>query len=398
LHRRVFKWALFGVSAVGIAVAVTFLKPMQAEQLEHAQMVASLTQLLHHSSFTVQPMLPSYWVASSMIAWGEGWSGKGMFYFLVLLSNAMMATLVCLTVSRRLFYEGWSRNHTQGDFQLGVPLLDKPISLPRTALADRLINLWPRMHYATRALVIKDIRVFWRDTSQWSQFVIFFGLLGLYVLNLRSVANDWSNEYWASFVCFLNLGASSMTLATLTTRFVFPQFSLEGKRLWIVGMVPNGLKHVLLEKFWLSSICSGAITLGLMLASSYMLRIPGWLTLLFASTVIVMSFALCGIAVGIGALFPNFSSGPSANRDDNPARIVSGFGGTFCFLLSLVYLVLVIGSEVLPMYQSFAANGFADRGQPWALVVSWIFVALLSLAATVIPMSLALKKVDNLEI
>jgi ABC-2 type transport system permease protein len=398
-HRRVFKWALFGVSVFGIAMGGMFLKPMQAEQLEQAQMVASLTQLLHNSKVTLQPMLPSYWVASSMIAWGEGWAGKGLFYFLVLLSNAMMATLICVTLSRRLFYEGWSRNHTQGDFHLGVPLLDKPINLPRADLADRFINLWPRLHPVTRALVIKDIRVFWRDTSQWSQFVIFFGLLGLYVLNLRSVAYDLNNQSWASFVCFLNLGASSMTLATLTTRFVFPQFSLEGKRLWIVGMVPNGLKRVLLEKFWLSSVCSAAITLCLMLTSSWMLSVPGWLTLLFGSTVVVMSFALCGIAVGIGALFPNFSGGSTVSRrDDDPARIVSGFGGTFCFLLSLFYIVLVVGAEVLPMYMSFVANGFSNRGQPWGLVFSWIFVAFLSLAATSIPMSLALKRVETLEV
>jgi ABC-2 type transport system permease protein len=241
--------------------------------------------------------------------------------------------------------------------------------------------------------------VFWRDTSQWSQFVIFFGLLGLYVLNLRSVAYDRNTDLWASFVSFLNLGASSMTLATLTTRFVFPQFSLEGKRLWMVGMVPYGLKRVLLEKFWLSSVCTAAITLVLMLTSSWMLRIPGWLTLLFGSTVVVMSFALCGIAVGIGALFPNFSSGSTANRrDDNPAKIVSGFGGTFCFILSLAYIVVVIGSEVAPMYASFAVSGFSERGQPWGLVFSWIFVALLSLAAASIPMSLALKKVESLEI
>src|SRR5207237_6362628 len=133
----------------------------------------------------------------------------------------------------------------------------------------------------TRALVGKDVRVFWRDTSQWSQFVIFFGLLGLYVLNLRSVTYDWNSPYWASFVSFLNLGASSMTLATLTTRFVFPQFSLEGKRLWIVGMVPYGLKRVLLEKFWLSSFSTMAITLTLALTSSWMLNVPAWLTLLF---------------------------------------------------------------------------------------------------------------------
>jgi ABC-2 type transport system permease protein len=399
LHRRVFKWALFGVSTIGLACGIAFLKPMQAEDLEPAQMAAALQQLLHNSRLTVQPMLPSYWVASSMIAWGEGWSGTGMFYFMVLLSNAMMAMLVCVTISRRLYYDGWTRNHGQGHFHLGVPLLDKEINLPHPALVERIVNLWPWMHHATRALVIKDIRVFWRDTSQWSQFVIFFGLLGLYVLNLRSVAYDWNSEYWASFVSFLNLGASSMTLATLTTRFVFPQFSLEGKRLWMVGMVPYGLKRVLLEKFWLSSVCSAMITSVLMLTSSCMLRIPGWLALLFVSTVVVMSFALCGIAVGVGALFPNFSSGSTANRrDDNPSRIVSGFGGTFCFILSLLYIVLVIGSEVMPMYSSFAANGFADRGQPWGLVVSWIFVSILSLAATSIPMSLALKKVESLEI
>ena len=399
LHRRIFKWVLFGVSFVGIWCAILFLKPMQAEDLEKAQIVAALHELLHTSRVAVQPILPSYWVASSMIAWGEGWSGRGTFFFLVLLSNAMMATLVSVTVSRHLYYEGWSRNHSQGHFELGVPLLDTPISLPHTALVERFVNLWPRMHHATRALVIKDIRVFWRDTSQWSQFVIFFGLLGLYVLNLRSVAYDRNTELWASFVSFLNLGASSMTLATLTTRFVFPQFSLEGKRLWMIGMVPYGLKRVLLEKFWLSSVCTAAITLVLMLTSSWMLQIPAGLTLLFASTVVVMSFSLCGIAVGIGALFPNFGSGSTANRrDDNPAKIVSGFGGTFCFILSLIYVVIVIGAEVTPMYAGFAVGGLGEHAQPWGFVLSWIFVSLLSLAATTIPMSLALKKVESLEI
>ncbi|HUJ10624.1 MAG TPA: hypothetical protein VL171_11415 [Verrucomicrobiae bacterium] len=396
LHRRMFKWALFGCSAVGLACALVFLKPMQAEDLDQAQMVAALQDLLHNSRVTAQPILPSYWVASSMIAWGEGGTGRGLFFFLVLLSNAMMATLVCTTVSRRLFYEGWSHNHSQGRFQSGVPVLDTPIVLPRTGLLERVVNLWPGLDEATRALVIKDVRVFWRDTSQWSQFAIFFGLLGLYVLNLRSVAHEWKSD-WACFISFLNLGASSMTLATLTTRFVFPQFSLEGKRLWMVGMVPYGLKRVLLEKFWLSSVCSAAITLALILTSSWMLRIPHWLTLLFSSTVVVMSFALCGIAVGIGALFPSFGSGTS-RRDDNPAKIVSGFGGTFCFILSLMYITLVIGAEVWPMYSSFAASGFTSRGQPWNLVFSWIFVSLFSLAATCIPMSLALTRVESLEI
>ena len=40
-----------------------------------------------------------------------------------------------------------------------------------------------------------------------------------------------------------------------------------------------------------------------------------------------MSGALCGLAVGLGALFPNF-------KEDNPSKIVSGFGGTLCLVAS----------------------------------------------------------------
>ena len=394
LHRRVFKWGLFGVGALVIIAAIFLVRPMDATQLQQAEMISSMNQLLSNSRLALQPWLPSYWVASSMIAWGEGWGGRGLFFFFVLLSNALMAVLVCFHFSTRVFYDGWSRNNSQGPLRLGVGVLDQEIKLrARTRLLERVLGLWPWMHPATRALMVKDIRVFWRDTSQWSQFVIFFGLLGLYVLNLRNVSYDWNNEFWAGFVSFLNLGASSMTLATLTTRFVYPQFSMEGKRLWIIGMVPFGMKRVLLEKFWLSSAWSVVITLSLTLLSSGMLKLPTWMTVLFSATVVLMSFALCGIAVGIGALFPNFGAGSTANRYDNPAKIVSGFGGTFCFVLSLFYIVLVITAEALPVYFQVGGGG----GRPWGVVISWIFVSLLSLVAIIVPMSLALKKVGEME-
>ena len=394
LHRQLFKWALFGLGTLAIIGAVLLVRPMDAGQLQQAEMISSMNQLLHNSRLALQPLLPSYWVASSMIAWGEGWGGRGLFFFLVLVSNAAMAVLLCAVASSRLFYDGWSRNHSQGPFRFGVTVLDREFAVrPRSSGLDRLLRLWPWLHPSTRALMVKDIRIFWRDTSQWSQFVIFFGLLGLYVLNLRNVSYDWSNEFWASFVSFLNLGASSMTLATLTTRFVFPQFSMEGKRLWIVGMVPYGMKRVLLEKFWLSSAWSVGITLTLTLLSSWMLKLPAWMTVLFSATVVLMSFALCGIAVGVGALFPNFSTGSTANRYDNPAKIVSGFGGTFCFVLSLVYIVLVILAEALPVYWGVGVGS----GRPWGIVLSWIFVSGLSLLAIVVPMSLALKKVGEME-
>jgi ABC-2 type transport system permease protein len=397
LHRRMLKWTLFGLGGAVTLCVLLLLKPSDIGNIQESQMIAALNQLLRNSQITVQPILPSYWLAASVIAFGEGWPGKGIFFFMVLASNAMMATLVCITASARMFYDGWSRNHSQGAGRLTARWLEMSIAARRSVL-ESFISRLPRLDHATRALIVKDIKTFCRDTSQWSQFGIFFGLLGLYVLNLRNVAYDWKNEFWAVFVSFLNLGASSMTLATLTTRFVFPQFSLEGKRLWIVGMTPCGLKRVLLEKFWLSSIASATITLILIVISGWMLRVPVWLALLFSATVVLMSFALCGIAVGIGALFPNFGAGSTANRrDDNPAKIVSGFGGTFCFILSIVYIVLVIGAEALPMYLRFTGGGLSSEQQTYAIVGAWFFVSVISLVAISVPMTLALNRVEQME-
>ena len=40
-----------------------------------------------------------------------------------------------------------------------------------------------------------------------------------------------------------------------------------------------------------------------------------------------MTFTFNGLAAGVGVLYPNF-------KENNPSKIVSGFGGTFCLVLS----------------------------------------------------------------
>lgn len=393
LHRRFFKWGLFTLGTLMVVLAAWYLRPVDAAQLQQTELVHTLNQLLKNSRIALQPLLPSYWIATGMIAWGEGWAGRGLFFFLVLVSNALMVWVLCSVVSRRLFYESWSRNKSQGPWNRGSQLWNREaVSSGAYPWLERLMDFWPGLHPATRTLMIKDMRVFWRDTSQWSQFVIFFGLLGLYVVNLRNVTYDWNNQHWAGFVAFLNLGASSMTLATLTTRFVYPQFSLEARRLWLVGLVPFGLKRVVLEKFWLSSAWSICITFPLTCLSSWMLQLPAWMTILFCATAVLVSLGLCGIAVGIGALFPNLGGGSTANRYDNPAKIVSGFGGTFCFVISLAYIALVIAAEAVPIYFSWGGNLALN------IVVAWLFVSVLSLLMILVPMSLALQKVSTLEI
>jgi len=125
--------------------------------------------------------------------------------------------------------------------------------------------------------------MFWRDTAQWAQSLVLFGLLGVYILNLRHFSQQLTNPFWLHLVWYLNLGACSLNLATLTTRFVYPQFSLEGKRLWIVGMAPLGMARVVKTKFWLAASTSLCVTLGLILLSCYMLEMRGIARFIFPS-------------------------------------------------------------------------------------------------------------------
>jgi ABC-2 type transport system permease protein len=195
-----------------------------------------------------------------------------------------------------------------------------------------------------------------------------------------------TNPYWLRLVWYLNLGACSLNLATLTTRFVYPQFSLEGKRLWMIGLAPLGLVRVVKTKYWLAASTSLAVTLGLILLSCYMIEMPWFRTLYFAMAITIMTLTLTGLAVGLGALYPNF-------KEENPSKIVSGFGGTFCLVLSFLYIL----ASVILLASSTPMAGGIIPSQPQVLACLGGFVAI-SLALGWLPVKLGLRKVRDFEL
>jgi len=109
-----------------------------------------------------------------------------------------------------------------------------------------------------------------------------------------------------------------------------------------------------------------------------------WTRVAFFGAVIgVMTFALNGLAVGLGVLYPNF-------KDANPAKIVSGFGGTLCLVVSSVYILASIALLV------FGAGGLHARVS-WALEGTGGFV-LLSFLIGWLPLRYALRRLKYFEV
>jgi len=373
-------------SAVALTLAlVFFVKPSEAIESAHAQDILSFDQLLRHSRMTLNPWLPSAWLATSILAWGEGLWNRGGFFGLVLLSNALMGLLIGFEFIGRRFYTSWSVSVSYRAERSQRKALLRRERRAGEGWAERLVNLLPFMSQPVKAICLKDFRVFWRDPAQWTQFMIFFGLLCIYVLNLRNISFNFRNDFWETMISYLNLAASSLTLSTLTTRFVFPQFSLEGRRLWIIGLAPIGLRRVLRQKLWMACGVSSSITVGLMLASSLMLNLPWSKIVFFMAAIAIMSATLSSMAVALGALFPNL-------KEDNPSKIVSGFGGTLCLVLSFIYILCFVALLAVPAMRQVV--------QVQLILPDWLalsLAALISMLLGGVPMGFAMQRVKNLE-
>ena len=380
------KRLLLIIAVAAVLLLVFGIRPVS--DLDAAQSADALTfeQLLRHTRASLSPLLPSAWLARAMLAWAEGLTPLGTFFFLVLLANALFGLLVGFEIVAKFFYGAWAHAHGSDTAQALRRAGARRQRKGRRSWLELSLTWLRPLSQPVAALVLKDVRVFWRDPTQWIQFVIFFGLLCIYVANLRNVAINLTSPFWEVTISHLNLAASALTLSTLTTRFVFPQFSLEGRRLWLLGIAPVGVHRVLWQKFWLSCAAAMVVTVALMVVSSVMLHLAWTKVAFFSLAIALMSMALSGLSVSLGALFPNF-------KEDNPSKIVSGFGGTLCLVVSFLYISLFVALVALPELRRVTALRISISGElALALAVA------MSIALIFVPMTFAIRRVKRLEL
>ena len=375
---RLPRGSMIGAATIAVAMVFLYLRStFSAVNLSDPR----FSGILEAMSRTQSWLLPSHWATRGVLAAAESQFSESLFYFLVLMANALMVVLVSAALAHWIYYPGWS-DLIGNDMNRKKP--------PGRGWLSRIDTVFSRLRDPHRSLVIKDIRLFWRDPAQWSQFVIFFGIMAVYVASLRDRSAAFESASYRNWIVCLNIGACTLILATLTSRFVYPLISLEGRRFWVLGLAPLTYRQLIWQKFWLSVATTSAFTITLVVLSCYMLGVEPIYFALAVYSIIITNFGLSGLAVGLGSLYPNF-------QEDNPARIVSGMGGTLNFLLSMAYITLVVGVQTTVMQwralEAYTqANTFA-----YALTGAIAFISMLSAVATWLPMRLGLKNLNRAE-
>ncbi|MBN1477768.1 hypothetical protein JXA47_13530 [Candidatus Sumerlaeota bacterium] len=367
-------------------VSVLIVRALGSRTLGGRAGESEFAELFNFLNMGSSPLLPSLWLREGVIAASETDMGKFLYWWLMLATTALMSLQACLWLIPRLFYRGWclTRESASG-----------PTSRGRLSLFRAIDAAFAWLPRTTRAFVAKDIRTFWRDPAQWSQLIILLGLLALYIANIRHAAAQNQTigiliGRYQHVIAFFNLGATCFILSILSTRFVYPMLSLEGKQFWIVGLAPLRREAVVWEKYWVCWIASLLMCEPLMIFSNHILGVGGAMMLISTVAVAVMSFGLTSLAVGLGAAMPNFN-------EDNPARIANGLGGTLNVVLSLVYigvttLLLFVPARLIDLGQ------LRDSGhwQRWG-TLHLALIVMVNAVVIIAPMWLGLRRWRRME-
>lgn len=377
------------VAAVGLAVLVVMIlfqiREARSVRLVSGDVAANVNQILRHTQLCTHPLLPSSWVAETVIAAGRSLTGRMWFYNLVLVSYALVVWLVTAWLAGRLFYPSWTRSLCREEQRRG-----------RWAGEGRRGRQtgWNGFRFGlpkpVRALMVKDGLTFVREPMQWGQCALIFGLLLLYTSNLRHLGYNYRDPLWSAVISYLNLTVCCLAMSTLTTRFVFPQFSLEGQRLWILGLAPFPLSAVVKQKLRLNLAAATPLTAALVAVSSFSLDLPVHRMLFFVGAMVLLTVGLNVLSLSLGVLLPNF-------KEPNSAKIVSGFGGTLCLVVSFFYVVVGVSILIFPAFMERSAGMTPALKQIYVWEASALgAVALLTLLASGTPYFFALNRTKKL--
>lgn len=376
--------ALLVASVTLVAGGYLTLRLLRPEQLASPSAFAGFAAFLAAFESPASPLLPSTWAAEVLIPLLGARTGEPAFYLAMLVSTAAVLYLASASVVERFFLRAWTRAQEGGAGTRRVRLLARGLG--------RLAAPLPRTH---GLLFVKDLTIFFRDASQWSQLVLLLALVVVYVYNFSVLPIDDGSPLAAtlrSIVAFCNLGLAAFVTAAVAVRFVFPAVSIEGRCWWVLRAAPVKLTTLWWSKFMLAFLPLAVLGEGLIVVTNRFLGVSPGLSAVFMATLLLVIGAIVSLGLAFGAAYPRLDT-------KNAAQIATGFGGVVYMVSCLGLIAAVIALEIWPVsrlfWQHLAAPPLA-RGESVAITLAFALTAATTVAVWEMGRRAALRALANL--
>ncbi|MCZ6916221.1 MAG: hypothetical protein O7I93_05555 [Gemmatimonadetes bacterium] len=365
-------------AAAGLVLLFRIIRPEQLVRPEGFQSLLDFITLLRTPT---SPLLPSEWASNGFMGFLVGpfdllplallWSTAGAFVVVgALLHRAMYA--IGFTKAQ----EGAERYIRGTIWRVLLDPIFKPLAV------------------AKREFLIKDLKLFFRDTTQWSQLILLGVLVVIYLFNIRALPLFRGEEvpaFLISVISFLNLGLAGFVLASIAARFIFPSISLEGRQMWLLRSSPLDLRALIWSKYWIGTIPLLVLALIITIFTNVILHASPFMMALSIVTIILLTLAISALALAFGALYPQFET-------ENAAQIPTSFGGLIFMMTTIALVAIVVVLEAIPVsgYVSATFRG-EDVAVTARMIASLVGVVILCVSATVIPLKLGLRRMEEFE-
>jgi ABC-2 type transport system permease protein len=373
---------LLSIVALGAAGGVILLfRLIRPEQLARPEGFRNLLDFITILRAPTSPFLPSEWATRAVMGYLR--HEVDPLPLLLLWTTAAAFITLGAILHRRMFAAGFTKA------QEGAERFVRGVFWRRT-VGTALLPL----PVAKREFVLKDVKLFFRDTTQWSQLILLAVLVVVYLFNIKALPLFRGEQvpfYTITLVSFLNLGLSGFVLASIAARFIFPAISLEGRQMWLLRSSPLDLRALLWSKYWVGTIPLLVLALLLTGLTNVLLKATPFMMTVSLATIAGLTFAIAALALGFGALYPQFET-------ENAAQIPTSFGGLVFMMTTIALLVAVIWVLAIPVYAYVRA---VNQGEPVrvdaAMIGAFTAATALCAVATVIPLRIGLRKIERFE-
>jgi len=373
---------LLSIVALGAAGGLILLfRLIRPERLASPEGFRNLLDFIAVLRTPTSPFLPSEWVTQAIMSFLRG--QPDLLPVALLWTTAAAFVALGAMLHRNLFASGFTKAQEGAERFVRGELWRRTVGT--------LLRFLP---VAKREFVIKDIKLFFRDTTQWSQLILLAALVLVYLFNIKTLPlhrGEAVGFFYITLVSFLNLGLAGFVLAAIAARFIFPAVSLEGRHMWLLRSSPLDLRALLWSKYWVGTIPLLVLALLLTGLTNVLLQVRPFMMVMELVTICGLTFAIGALALGFGALYPQFET-------ENAAQIPTSFGGLVFMMATIVLLGAVIFVLWQAVYQ-YVRSVFL--GQPVVVdagMIAWFAVAAaLCAGATAVPLWIGLRRMERFE-